>query len=125
MKLFQTQKSQLLKKALDVYSRQHNAIAKNVAHVNTPDFKRLATDFSAELRQAESKGRVRTTHAAHISQPLFEQRTESRTETEENQVDLTREMAELAENQIRFDFSARILRRHFDGLSNAIAGRTR
>ena len=42
MKIFNSKHIQLLKKSLDVYGKQHEAIAKNIANANNPDY--LITD---------------------------------------------------------------------------------
>ncbi len=126
MSIFETPKSQLLKQALDVYSRQHNAIAKNVANVNNPEYQRVQTDFSSELHKAEERTGVKTSHPQHIQGSQFERkRGLTADESKQTDVDLTQEMADLAENQIRYEFSARTLNRYYSGLSTAILGRSR
>jgi len=39
-------------------------------------------------------------------------------------VDISEEMGKLAENQIRYDFSTRVLQRAYRGIFAAITGRT-
>jgi len=38
MKIFNTQGLQLVKKSLNVYTKQHEAIAKNIANANNDDY---------------------------------------------------------------------------------------
>jgi len=122
MKIFKTNNLDLLKKSLDVYSRQHEAIAKNVAHANDTDFKRVKTDFSQQLKVSMDR-RLKTTQEKHIpiSSPLEEEARRNTNSTEK--IDLTKEMGELADNQIRYDFSSRTLQRLYKGLSMAITGK--
>jgi len=120
MKIFNTQKIQLLKQSLDVYSRQHEAISKNIANANESNFKRTETDFSTVLRQDMDR-RLKVTNPKHIEQSNAPaQRGMSGTG---EKVDLSNEMGKLAENQIRYDFSARVLARAYKSLSTSIIGR--
>lgn len=120
MDFFNTKNLKLIKSAVDVYSRQHTAIAKNIANANSENYQRTRTDFSHELQAMEER-RLRTTDSRHIA---FSEVPESPGEDGEGGVDLTAEMGELADNQIRFDFSARVLRRKFMGMKASITGRT-
>ena len=120
MKIFNTQKIQLLKQSLDVYSRQHEAISKNIANANESNFKRTETNFSTVLRQDMDR-RLKVTNPKHIEQSNTPAQR-GMTGTGEK-VDLSNEMGQLAENQIRYDFSARALARAYKSLSTSIIGR--
>ncbi len=122
MKIFETKTMQLAKQALDVYAKQHEAIAKNVANVNNPDYVRQNTDFSKYLQNPDGQV-LKTTNTKHIPIPS-PQVPISKSEREEK-VDITREMGELAVNQIRFDFVSRALARMYKGLEASIIGRSR
>ena len=52
MKIFDIPKLQLLKQSLNVYDKQHQAIAKNIAHANDENYKKVDTDFSSVLKSA-------------------------------------------------------------------------
>jgi len=52
MKLFDIPKINLIKRSLDVYDKQHQAISKNIAHANDKNYKRVNTDFSKVLKTA-------------------------------------------------------------------------
>jgi flagellar basal-body rod protein FlgB len=126
VKLFNTKQAQLLKRALAVYEQQHRAIARNVAHADQRDYTRVNTDFSKELQAAADNSRIKTTRSKHIRVSQFNdgQGRPGRNKNGEK-VDLSREMTELAENQIRYDFVTRILNRYYSGLSVSITGRNR
>jgi len=124
--LFNTKRAQLLKKAISVYERQHRAISQNVAQANNPNYTRVNTDFSATLRSAVDQSKIKVTKDKHIRSSHFSESTDGKlNNSKEKKVDLTREMTELAENQIRYEFVTRILNRYYNGLSVSITGRNR
>lgn len=124
-KILSSGQPQLLKKALDVYQKQHEAISKNVANASNDNYKRTNTDFTSELQNAQtSNSQLKTTNSKHISSndnspSLLNEKKEG------NTVDITREMGLLAENQIKYEFATRALSRMYKGISNSITGKTR
>ena len=124
-KILSSGQPQLLKKALDVYQKQHEAISKNVANASNDNYKRINTDFTSELQNAQtSNSQLKTTNSKHISSndnspSLLNEKKEG------NTVDITREMGLLAENQIKYEFATRALSRMYKGTSNSITGKTR
>jgi len=124
MKIFNSNNIQLLKKSLDVYGKQHEAIAKNIANANNPDYSRVKTDFSDVLK-TNVQGQMRVTHSKHISQTNEPLRfSAGNEESTKEKVDMSVEMGELAENQIRFDFVSRTLTRAYRALNMSITGRS-
>ncbi len=125
-KLLTTAYTNLLKKATHVYGEQHAAIAKNVANVNTDNYKRINTDFSEKLQSAVNNSGVKTSREKHIAHSSWGGESQiGDVENPEGTVDLAREMTDLSVNQIRFEFVTRALARHYSGISTAIAGRNR
>ncbi len=122
MKIFNNPSGVLLKRSLDILMRHHRNISENVANLNNPDYKRKPTRFLDELSTAQSRKGLKVTDPRHIRPEPSERLAP---EWERGKVSITREMADLAQNQIRYDFSARMLRRKFEGLASAIAGRIR
>ena len=125
IKLFTTKYSQVMNKALDSYSRQHKAIAENVANASDPNSKRVNTDFSSTLQQTQ-QARLRCSDPRHfksIDSP--ETNSINQEGALDESIDLMREMADLAEMQIRYDFVSRTLSRYYNGVSTAITGRQR
>jgi len=120
MKIFQTDKIQLVKKSLDVYEHQHAAIAKNIANANTDNFNRVKTDFSDILKKDLDRT-LKVTHAKHISESKTPDRMSGM--GLDDKVDVSKEMGELAQNQIHYDFSARVLAKSYRGLNLSIVGR--
>ncbi len=121
MKIFDTKQVNLVKRSLDVYSKQHESLAKNIANANDPEFKRLKTDFSESLHAVQNQ-RLKTSDKRHIGSTEEPERSDAK--TGRGSVDISREMSELAENQIRFDFVSRVLNRTYRKLNTSITGRT-
>lgn len=122
MKIFNTQQIDLVKKSLDVYQKQHEAIAKNIAHANDPDYKRVKSDFSSVLKSSLSSP-MRVTNEKHIAQTL-EPLRKSRDQEEDGRVDVSADMGALAENQIKYEFASRALSRIYRSLNLSITGRS-
>ena len=123
-KIFESNQSRLIKRALDVYQKQHEAISKNVANTNSKGYKRINTDFSHELEVAKTS-RIKTSDSRHISRGIPQESSGPVNGENSKSVDLTEEMAHLAENQIKYEFATRILNRMYRGISTSITGRIR
>jgi flagellar basal-body rod protein FlgB len=124
MKIFNSKNIQLLKKSLDVYEKQHEAIAKNIANANNAEYTRVKTDFSDVLK-TNVQGKMRVTNSKHINQMSEPLRISAGNENStKERVDMSKEMGELAENQIRFDFVSRTLARAYRALNMSITGRS-
>jgi flagellar basal-body rod protein FlgB len=128
MKILESQQNQILKRALNVYQKQHEAISKNIKNVNKQDYKRVNTNFTQELTTASSElqynqKELRTSHTRHIDEgPPWESKIQGKG-GDGIEVDLPLEMAELAENQIKYEFTTRMLSRLYKGISSSITGR--
>lgn len=122
--LFNTEKAKLMKKALETYQKQNKAIAQNVANSNNPNYNRTNTDFSNVLKSVSSQSNLKVTSEKHIAFSKFD-RGDTDEKKDGGKVDITREMAELAENQIRHEFVSRVFGRHYTALQTSIIGRNR
>ena len=122
MKLFNNESQILLKRSLDLLIRHNKNISENVSNINVEGYKRKPTRFLDELVKAGTKRELSITHPRHLH---FRDENRDVPEYEKGKVEITREMTDLAQNQIRFDFSARMMRRKFEGLAQAISGRVR
>ena len=122
MKIFNNQPTVLLKRSLDVLMRHNRNIAENVSNLNVEGYERKPTRFLEELSEAQQRTLMRTTNSRHIKPDPSDIPPP---EWERGPVEITREMADLAQNQIRYDFSTRVMRRKFEGLTRAITGRIR
>lgn len=103
----------ILKNGLDSDVQRHDLIANNIANVNTPGFKRSDVVFGDRLAQALEGGNFkgRQTRPQHIQIGLKNPEdvrasiiTDIHTEmrNDENNVDIDKEMAELAKTQLHY-----------------------
>lgn len=131
--IFKT-KLPLLNKALDTYSLRQQTIAKNIANATTVDYVPEKVKFEEYFKEAKAKETGLRTEDTHI--PInpsgFDEVSptivkEDVPESEKlmagvSHVNLDKEMSELAQNQIKFRFAARMVKRYFSGLNTAITG---
>lgn len=140
MKLFDGTKIPLLSKALDAYALRQKVTAANIANVTTAGYQSQHVSFEERLVEAQQGLQLRgaQTHAGHLSvgagNTAAQVQPEVRPVADDpppgynamasgfNDVDIDHEMAELAKNQIRFKFSARMLGDTFKGIQKAIRG---
>ncbi len=122
----------LMEKFLDVSSIRQKLIAGNIANVATPGYKSKDLDFHGELKKAvnhKSSLAGTVTHPNHL--PVGKS-TDSGVDimvnkTGEsngiNNVNIDKEMANLAQNQIYYSIGAKLLARKFQGLQKAITSK--
>ena len=122
MKIFNNQPTALLKRSLDLLMRHHRNISENVANLNVIGYERKPTRFLDELSEAQRQTILKVTKPRHITPDPADKLPP---EWERGPVEITREMTDLAQNQIRYDFSVRVMHRKFEGLTRAITGRIR
>ncbi len=125
-----------LAKALDAYALRQRVIADNIANVATPGFRAKEVTFEDQFRRALYKReelRETTSYARHIpigGNPLEQVRPQIKGSDNTysnasgvNDVNVDREMAELAKNQLLHMFAAHLLGRKFSGIRASIRGR--
>ncbi len=98
--------AQELGRYLDVVSARQKLVAQNIANVDTPGYQTQDVDFEAELRRAGMPQAVMPENLA--------------TKNDGNNVSLDRESRMLAENSIRFEIAAQLLRGSFHTMKEAI-----
>lgn len=116
----------LLRKTLEAYSLRHTATAENIANVGTTKFRPLKVEFESELRRALDKNRPvgRKTADRHMDVGSSDLRSlKLKVDELDAKMNIEREMAELARNQLRFDFVARKLRGKYEMIKSSIRGR--
>lgn len=102
---------QIIKKGLDASSMRQKTISSNIANVNTPGYKADKVRFEGELRKALGKNGVamEKTHDDHlggstafsIAPEIVNNESASMNENGNN-VDIDREMVDLAANEIYY-----------------------
>lgn len=130
---FIDQTSQLLKKTLDLRTRNQQIIAANVANAQTPGYQAKRLEFEGALRQAvDGRGHdIRTTHPRHIAagggslsqvQGTITEIADHSGIGDGNTVDVDQEMVLLAENQIMYETSAQLLSKKMAIIKYAVQG---
>ena len=115
-------------KALQVRARRAEMLASNIANADTPGYKARDIDFKAALNQAQSAGKLKTTHSNHISTAVTDSnmqtlyRVPSQPSLDGNTVDAQLEKAAFAENALRYQASLTFLGGKFKGLMAALKG---
>ncbi|MCS6803382.1 MAG: flagellar basal body rod protein FlgB [Chloroflexota bacterium] len=116
--------------ALRGLSQRHQAIATNIANVDTPWYQATEVSFERALQQALGRGDdipLATTHAAHLGAPAALEAVVTRApapstarRNDGNTVDLDREMTRLAETSLRYNVVASLISSKYAGLRTAI-----
>jgi len=120
--------SKLLEKVLDYTSLKNKVISKNIANANTLNYKRKDVEFNSVLDG--ERNAIKATNPKHIG---FSQNLESaemriiEDENAENKsgvnnVDVDKEMAEMAKNSIMFKFASRKMNSYYKTLQSVIKG---
>ncbi len=135
--LFEKTKIPLLQKALGVYTQRQKVIAGNIANIATPGYKRRDVEFETHFNDALTLGGA-IPLAGASTQPMhmaingndpnqIQGHVVESSDTETlasgvNNVDIDLEMSEIAENQIRFKYAARLIAQSFTSMRRAISG---
>ena len=124
----------LLNRGLDAYSLRQNTIAKNIANATTPNYQPEAVKFEEYFAEAEVAAKGVTTDEKHIpigkKDPSIVEADSEKADIPapevyfagESHVNIDKEMANLAQNQIRFRFGSQMVKSYFQGLQTAITG---
>lgn len=116
-----------LEKFIDYCSVKNKVISKNIANIGTENYKRQDVDFKTVL--SNNMGQMKATNTKHlklpeVNQPEFEISKDKSMDNISgvNNVDIDREMSELAANSIQFRFASRKIGDYYRGLQNVIKG---
>ncbi len=129
--LFSDTVPDLMRKTLDFASSRHLLITTNVTNADTPGYKAHDIDFQSQLRevfQSDDQLSMKKTNERHFGpsteavmamQPEpFEEAQASKSNG--NNVDMDKEMAKLAENQIRFNATIQLMMKRGFSIRSAI-----
>ena len=116
-----------LEKFIDYCSIKNKVISKNIANIGTENYRREDVDFKNILDNKMNQ--IKSTNAKHlklpkINQPSFELSKDKSPDNISgvNNVDIDREMSELATNSIQFKFASRKIGDYYRGIQNVIKG---
>jgi flagellar basal-body rod protein FlgB len=141
MKIFEDTKIPVLAKALNAYALRHKAISSNIANIGTVGYTSQSVSFEDQLSGAISGSQVETetTNPHHlrsaadainqVTPSVIDASVDGETDVDAtasgvNDVDIDREMTELAKNQLRFKFASRLLGDSFRALQKSIRGQS-
>lgn len=119
----------MLEQGLDYASLREKVIADNIANVDTPNYKAKDVQFKTELERALQPLEAKRTHPKHL--PFRHQMPNKFLVTTKenviynhngNNVDIDKEMADLAENQIYYNALIERLNGKFTTLKTVIKG---
>ena len=115
--------------ALLLFECRTQLLAENIANADTPGYKARDIDFNSALRNAQvNQVKMAATQEGHIqlSANGLDQHTQYRvpdqSSADGNTVDMQKEQAAFAENNIRYQTTLNILSRRISGLVNAFKG---
>lgn len=124
----------LLNKALDAYALRTTTSAKNIANINTVGYKPQKVKFEELFNDQIVSLKGASTSEQHIptgrnDDPIGEKGDKDIPVAEimnsgENDVNIDKEMAEIAQTQIKFQLASQSISRHFKQLGAAITGNT-
>ncbi len=115
-----------IRAALAGLSARQRAIANNVANVDTPNFKASEVGFEETLREAlRGRGRRTSDNQAELIAASTRTRPVEGTlvRTDGNNVDIDREMVQLAETTLAYNALAQAMAARLAVMRNVISGR--
>jgi flagellar basal-body rod protein FlgB len=117
----------LLENLIDFCSLKNKVISKNIANIGTEGYKRENVEFKSLLTEVNTG--LKVTSKNHIStggpagtpyEVLQDKNGEMLSGI--NNVDIDKEMSELAENTLQFKFASRKIGDYYKGIQNVIRG---
>ena len=121
--LFQQTNYQALKKMLDATVMRHEAIASNLANVETPNYKRIdvESNFGDELSRAISDRNMKD--IAHLEPRLVMDKSAVSPNRDGNTVQLDKELVVLQRNSMAHTMQTQFITGSLSKLRSAILGR--
>jgi flagellar basal-body rod protein FlgB len=121
----------LLKRMMNVTSTAQKLTAANIANVSVPGYQSKSIDFKSEMRAAMHKKKIelQVTNERHLppaGQPQgikIIKNVDDSNDSGVNNVDVDKEMASVAENQILYAYGSKMLMRKFNTLKSVIRGK--
>jgi len=123
-----TENIKLLENYISYCTAKNRAINKNIANVGTKDYKREEVVFK-DILQDNINSALKTTESKHFGainnnsgegEIVITKDKSTEMASGINNVDIDNEMAELAENSIKFKFAAKKIGNYYKDLQNVI-----
>ncbi|MGG0669012.1 flagellar basal body rod protein FlgB [Sporosarcina koreensis] len=119
----------LLEQGLNFSSAKGKVISQNIANIDTPNYKSKHVDFKQMMHEAQSKPisayRTNELHidfSSKVSKPGIAKYADFNYRQDGNGVDMDKEQADLAANQIYYNALVDRLSSKFNSLQNVIKG---
>lgn len=121
--IFQSDTVQLARKLLDASALRQNAIASNLANVETPGYHRkdVSADFAAKLKATFQAGQLGT-DAAALNPTLTEDKTARAVRTDGNNVEMEHELLAMNQNSVEYSYLSDVVTHNIKQLKMAISG---
>ncbi len=113
----------IAQRSLDACVLRQEALASNIANVETPGYKRLdvAKDFADRLKTAVQRDGAKNTLPA----PRLMEDSQARAlRADGNTIDLENELLQMNKNQVEHEYLATLIGSNFKSLRMAITGRS-
>jgi len=112
------------KKMLDATVLRHEAIASNLANIETPNYRRLdlAPDFNQQLQQAMSAGNP--TQVGQLHPKLAVDPSAHANGRDGNTVQLESELVQLSQNTVAHALETQLVSSHLSRLRMAVTGKS-
>ncbi len=127
--MFMNKTTSLLSKALDIHSARQEVISGNLANIDTPGYRPKDIDFEKELQRAmdTTYTRVRRTNPSHLSGDSGIMKEDFNpkmmiTESKTTELNIDSEMAKMAQNNLLYEATARLLSNRLLALKTVIDG---
>ena len=123
--IFQNDSYQLARKLLDAAVLRRDAIASNIANVETPGYHRMdvAPDFAAQLKARLASGDVSALADAPAPK-LAEDSTARSLRPDGNTVEIEHELLAMNRNAVEYDYLTEVVSSNLKQLKLAISGRS-
>ena len=121
----------LVSRVMDMQLQRQNVITSNLANVETPNYKPRELTFEKELQSAlglDARGEMTRTESAHMPTvfrpdsfgPEWDMAVKPRVVHGEDRVNIDKEMAKHAKNQLQYTALTQVMAKSFEGLNNII-----
>lgn len=121
----------LVGKVMDMQLQRQNVIASNLSNIETPNYKPRELEFEVELQRAlglDMKGKMSTPQEGHIPaafsaetfSPEWFKKFKPRRIHGEDRVNLDKEMARHAKNQLQYTALTQVMTKNFEALNTLI-----
>ncbi len=112
----------VLVRAMDARAERNGVIAGNIANADTPGYKRAYVRFEETLRQMLADGQVEDARAVERLEATVEQDASPSSRLDGNNVNIDREMGDLARNSIEYNALVELYRQKGQILRTVITG---